>query len=161
MRIGRYRHARRPLVPRATHVHMLARDGGRHISRLGSSRARTADAMEQGVTGAADRDGEVHEQLSDLRSMLALAMLLTRQDSEASILHIVADAVESLGSWSWAYPLTSPHGPVGYLVRWRSGTARGQGALPATGAGAASRRGTGERAPAQPGARTSRVTASP
>ena len=96
---------------------MLAKDGGRHIIKLGSSRARTADAVEQGVPGTADRDGEVHEQLSDLRSMLALAMLLTRQDGEASILHVVTNAVESLGSWSWAYPLTSPHGPAGYLVR--------------------------------------------
>jgi hypothetical protein len=91
--------------------------------------------------------------------MLVLAMLLTQQDSQDSILHHVANAVESLGScttegifldglwqdvripgpkgtslpatvdaaesgpvtladvpWSWAYSLSSRHGPVGYLV---------------------------------------------
>jgi sugar diacid utilization regulator len=91
--------------------------------------------------------------------MLVLAMLLTQQDSQDSILHYVANAVESLGScttkgifldglwqdvripgrkaatlpavvdaaeggpvtladvpWSWAYSLSSRHGPAGYLV---------------------------------------------
>jgi sugar diacid utilization regulator len=91
--------------------------------------------------------------------MLVLAMLLTQQDSQASILHYVANAVESLGScttegifldgrwqdirlprrraaglpaltlpaeggpvslagvpWSWAYSLSSRHGPAGYLL---------------------------------------------
>jgi hypothetical protein len=91
--------------------------------------------------------------------MLVLAMLLTQQDSQDSILHYVANAVESLGScttegisldgrwqevripgrkaaslpavvdaaeggpvmladvpWSWAYSLSSRHGPTGYLV---------------------------------------------
>jgi sugar diacid utilization regulator len=43
-------------------------------------------------------DGPVREQLSALRSMLVLAMLLIQQDSQASILHFVANAVESLGS---------------------------------------------------------------
>jgi len=44
------------------------------------------------------QDGPVREQLSALRSMLVLAILLTQQDSQASILHFVANAVESLGS---------------------------------------------------------------
>ena len=91
--------------------------------------------------------------------MLVLAMQLTEQDSQASILHFVANAVESLGScttegifldgrwqdigfprrralglptftlaaeggpvtladvpWSWAYPLSSRHGPAGFLL---------------------------------------------
>ncbi|MGH3205705.1 MAG: PucR family transcriptional regulator [Streptosporangiaceae bacterium] len=111
------------------------------------------------MTGAPDTDGPVREQLSALRSMLVLAMLLTQQDSQDSILHYVANAVESLGScmtegifldgrwqdvrlsgrkaaslpaivaaadggpvtladvaWSWAYSLSSRHGPTGYLV---------------------------------------------
>src|SRR3984957_18568454 len=91
--------------------------------------------------------------------MLVLAMLLTQEDSQDSILHYVVNAVESLGSctaegisldglwqevripgrkaaslsavvaaaeggpgpladvpWSWAYSLSSRHGPTGYLV---------------------------------------------
>ena len=114
---------------------------------------------EQAVTGVPDHDGPVREQLSALRSMLVLAMLLTQQDSLDSILHYVANAVESLGScttegifldgrwqdvripgrkaaslpavvdaaeggpvtladvpWSWAYSLSSRHGPTGYVV---------------------------------------------
>ena len=103
----------------------------------------------------------VREQLSALRSLLVLSMLLTRQDAEAGILHLVANAVESLGPcrterilldgrwtevrvpqhepadpdlagqvpaqegvrfelagvpWSWAYSMSSPRGPSGYLV---------------------------------------------
>ena len=99
--------------------------------------------------------------MSDLRSLLVLSMLLTRQDNEAEILHLVASAVESLGPWwterifldghwaelrvpeheptgpafpddrwteqdgpvrlagvpwSWAYPMSTPRGPSGYLV---------------------------------------------
>jgi sugar diacid utilization regulator len=50
------------------------------------------------VTGPPDHDGPVREQLSALRSMLVLAMLLTQQDSQDSILHYVANAVSSLGS---------------------------------------------------------------
>ena len=50
------------------------------------------------MTGPPDHDGTVREQLSALRSMLVLAMLLTQQDSVDSILHYVANAVESLGS---------------------------------------------------------------
>jgi sugar diacid utilization regulator len=50
------------------------------------------------VAGSPAQDGPVREQLSALRSMLVLAMLLTQQDSQASILHFVANAVESLGS---------------------------------------------------------------
>ena len=104
-------------------------------------------------------DGPVGEQLSALRSMLALSMHLTQQDSQDDILHDVANAVQSLGScttegifldgswqdvriaggtatslpavidaadggpvvlagvtWSWAYSLSSRHGPAGYLV---------------------------------------------
>jgi sugar diacid utilization regulator len=106
-------------------------------------------------------DGPVREQLSELRSLLLLALLLTQQDNQSSILHFVANAVASLGPcategifldgrwqdvrvpgrramfvdfpdsvpaadggqftlagvpWSWAYPLSSPHGPSGYLV---------------------------------------------
>src|SRR6202045_4422220 len=53
---------------------------------------------EQAVTRVPDHDGPVREQLSALRSMLVLAMLLTQQDSQACILHFVANAVESLGS---------------------------------------------------------------
>ncbi len=111
------------------------------------------------MTGIPDHDGPVRAQLSALRSMLVLAMLLTQQDSQDSILHHVANAVESLGScttegifldglwqdvqipgrkaarlpavidaaeggpvtltdvpWSWAYSLSSRHGPAGYLV---------------------------------------------
>src|SRR3984893_57216 len=106
-------------------------------------------------------DGPVREQLSALRSLLVLSLLLTQQDNQASILHFVANAVESLGScategifldgrwqdvrvpgrngmsvnlpdavpaadggqftlvgvpWSWAYSLSRPQGPSGYLV---------------------------------------------
>src|SRR5690349_1415172 len=111
-------------------------------------------------------DSPAREQLSALRSLLVLAMLLTQQDSQASILNVVANAVESLGRcqlegiyfdgrwqdvqvpdrgaaaegppstavttaillpgggqvelagvpWAWAYPLSSPHGPGGYLI---------------------------------------------
>ncbi len=111
------------------------------------------------MTGVPDHDGPVREQLSALRSMLVLAMLLTQQDGQDSILHYVANAVESLGScttegifldgrwqdvriprqkaarlpavvdaaeggpvtladvpWSWAYSLSSRHGPTGYLI---------------------------------------------
>jgi sugar diacid utilization regulator len=110
------------------------------------------------VTDAPDHDGPVREQLSALRSMLVLSMLLTQQDSQDSVLHYVANAVESLGScttegifldgrwqdvrlpgrkatslpavinaedgpvtlagvpWSWAYSLSSRHGPAGCLV---------------------------------------------
>ncbi len=106
-------------------------------------------------------DRPAREQLSALRSLLVLAMVLTQQDNQAGILHFVANAVESLGSgttegvflddrwqdvrlparqarslkvpdfapsadgglfpladvpWSWAYSLSSPHGPSGFLV---------------------------------------------
>src|SRR5260370_3143764 len=44
-----------------------------------------------------DGDGPVREQLSALRSLLVLSMLLTQQDNQANILHFVANAVESLG----------------------------------------------------------------
>ncbi len=50
------------------------------------------------MTAPPDHDGPVREQLSALRSMLVLAMLLTQQDSQDSILHHIANAVESLGS---------------------------------------------------------------
>ena len=50
------------------------------------------------MTGAPEHDGPVREQLSALRSMLVLSMLLTQQDSQDSILNYVANAVESLGS---------------------------------------------------------------
>jgi sugar diacid utilization regulator len=50
------------------------------------------------VTGPPDHVGTLREQLSALRSMLVLAMLLTQQDSQDSILHYVANAVGSLGS---------------------------------------------------------------
>jgi sugar diacid utilization regulator/uncharacterized protein YggU (UPF0235/DUF167 family) len=107
------------------------------------------------------------EQLSALRSLLVLFILLTQQDSATSILHFVANAVGSLSQcttqgifldgqwrdiwppgeqhrlasrpaivsanfradatesmqievaevpWSWAYSLSSAHGPSGYLV---------------------------------------------
>ena len=42
-------------------------------------------------------EGPLREQLSWLRSLLALSMILTQQDSEQSILRFVAHAVESLG----------------------------------------------------------------
>jgi sugar diacid utilization regulator len=106
-------------------------------------------------------DGPVREQLSALRSLLVLSMILTRQDDQAGILHLVANAVPSLGHcelerifldggwtevrlpdhdpsgpdiadgisaqegvrfeltgvpWSWAYSMSSPRGPSGYLV---------------------------------------------
>jgi sugar diacid utilization regulator len=111
--------------------------------------------------GSPGGDESLREQLSDLRSLLVLSMILTRQDDEAGILHLVARAVESLGPcwterilfggrwteirvpehrpsgpdleasipaqegvrfglagvpWSWAYPVSSPRGPSGYLV---------------------------------------------
>ena len=111
--------------------------------------------------GSADGAGTLRDQLSDLRSLLVLSMLLTRQDSEAEILRLVASAVESLGPWwterifldgnwaevripaheplspgfrndtwvqqdgpvqldgvpwSWAYPMSIPRGPSGYLM---------------------------------------------
>jgi sugar diacid utilization regulator len=50
------------------------------------------------VAGSPGDDGSVREQLSALRSILVLAMLLTQQDSQDRILHYVANAVESLGS---------------------------------------------------------------
>ena len=107
-------------------------------------------------------DGPVREQLSALRSLLALSVHLTQQDSQGDILHYVANAVQSLGScttegvfldgswqdvriaggtatslpavidaagggpvmladvtWSWAYSLSSRHGPAGYLPATR------------------------------------------
>src|SRR6201996_1154450 len=116
--------------------------------------------------GQSDGDSPAREQLSALRSLLVLAMLLTQQDSQATILDVVANAVETLGRcrlegiyldgrrqdvkvpsreaaaedppstttitamlrpgggqvelahvpWAWAYPLSSPHGPDGYLI---------------------------------------------
>jgi hypothetical protein len=49
------------------------------------------------VASQPDRDGPVRAQLSALRSVLILSMLLTRQDDQASILDVVANAVGSLG----------------------------------------------------------------
>ena len=116
--------------------------------------------------GRSDTDSPARQQLSALRSLLVLAMLLTQQDGQAAILDVVANAVESLGRcqlrgiyfngrwqdvqvpgrgaaaeglpgiavltaillpvggqveladvpWAWAYPLSSPHGPGGYLI---------------------------------------------
>ena len=42
-------------------------------------------------------DDPLRDQLSALRSLLVLSMLLTRQDDEAGILRLVANAVESFG----------------------------------------------------------------
>jgi hypothetical protein len=50
------------------------------------------------VTSPPADDGTVREQLSALRSMLVLSMLLTQQDSLDSILNYVANAGESMGS---------------------------------------------------------------
>ena len=50
------------------------------------------------MTGPPADDGRFRDQLSALRSMLALSMLLTQQDTQDSILQYVANAVESLGS---------------------------------------------------------------
>jgi sugar diacid utilization regulator len=106
-------------------------------------------------------DDPLRDQLSALRSLLVLSMLLTRQDDEAGILRLVANAVESFGHcvterilldgrwtevrlphhelagpdltetalpqegarfglqgvpWAWAYSLSSPRGPAGFLV---------------------------------------------
>ena len=116
--------------------------------------------------GQGDGDSPAREQLSALRSLLVLAMLLTQQDSQATILDVVCErgriagavslkgiyfdgrwqdvrvpgrgaAVEGPPStavitailppgggqveladvpWAWAYPLSSPHGPGGYLI---------------------------------------------
>jgi hypothetical protein len=44
-----------------------------------------------------DTDSPARQQLSALRSLLVLAMLLTQQDGQAAILDVVANAVESLG----------------------------------------------------------------
>jgi len=49
------------------------------------------------VAGRSDAGSPEREQLSALRSLLVLAVLLTQQDSEATILDVVANAVESLG----------------------------------------------------------------
>jgi len=65
--------------------------------------------------------GALRDQLSDLRSLLVLSMLLTRQDDEAEILHLVASAVESLGpcrteriflDGGWAEVRVPAHEPV-------------------------------------------------
>src|SRR6202012_6179967 len=42
-------------------------------------------------------DSPAREQLSALRSLLVLAMLLSQQDSQGPILNMVANAIESLG----------------------------------------------------------------
>src|SRR5258705_1152133 len=118
------------------------------------------------AAGQSNGDSPAREQLSALRSLLVLAMLLTQQDSQATILDVVANAVEALGRcqlegiyfdgrwqdvqvpgrgaaaegpprtgvitailplgggqvervgvpWAWAYPLSSLHGPGGYLI---------------------------------------------
>lgn len=47
--------------------------------------------------GSPGGDESLREQLSDLRSLLVLSMILTRENDEAGILHLVAGAVESLG----------------------------------------------------------------
>jgi hypothetical protein len=47
--------------------------------------------------GPAGGDDPLREQLSALRGLLVLSVLLTRQDDEAGILHLVVSAVESLG----------------------------------------------------------------
>src|SRR5689334_10095378 len=136
-------------------------DGRWQDVRIPGRKAASLPAVvrSEAVTGVPDHDGPVREQLSALRSMLVLAMLLTQQDSVDSILHHVANAVESLGScttegifldgrwqdvripgrkaaslpavvdaaeggpvtladvpWSWAYSLSSRHGPTGYVV---------------------------------------------
>jgi sugar diacid utilization regulator len=49
------------------------------------------------VAGQGGGGSVAREQLSALRSLLVLAMLLTQQDSQATILDVVANAVESLG----------------------------------------------------------------
>jgi len=49
------------------------------------------------AAGQGGGDKLAREQLSALRSLLVLAMLLTQQDSQATILNMVANAVESLG----------------------------------------------------------------
>ncbi len=52
------------------------------------------------MTGGWPRgEGPLREQLSWLRSLLALSMILTQQDSEKRILRFVAHAVESLGQF--------------------------------------------------------------
>jgi len=54
------------------------------------------------VAGHRDGDSPTREQLSALRSLLVLAMLLTQQDSQATVLDVVANAVESLGRFQLA-----------------------------------------------------------
>lgn len=131
------------------------------VPRRGTVMRRPALAGSRGNGGNPAR-----EQLSALRSMLVLAMLLTQQDSQDTILNVVANAIESLERfqlkgiyfdgrwqdvrvpgreaanagpshtgvataalppgggqvelaglpWAWAYPLSSPHGPAGYLI---------------------------------------------
>ena len=49
------------------------------------------------VAGQSEVDSPAREQLSALRSLLVLAMLLVQQDSQATILNVIANAVESLG----------------------------------------------------------------
>src|SRR5690242_5345432 len=51
------------------------------------------------AAGPGGGDKLAREQLSALRSLLVLAMLLTQQDSQATILNMVANAVESLGQF--------------------------------------------------------------
>lgn len=115
--------------------------------------------MARGVWSASD--DPVRGQLSALRSLLTLSMLLTQQNDEVNILNLVVNAVEALGPcrterillderwqvvrmpgheprrsdlasiipaqdgtrfelagvpWSWAYSMSSPRGPSGYLV---------------------------------------------
>ena len=49
------------------------------------------------AAGRSHGDSPEREQLSALRSLLVLAVLLTQQDSQATILNVIANAVESLG----------------------------------------------------------------
>jgi hypothetical protein len=72
--------------------------------------------------GPSGGDGPVREQLSALRSLLVLAMLLTRQEDEAGVLRLVAGAVGSLAPcWTerirldgrWTEVRVPPHEPSG------------------------------------------------
>src|ERR1700761_3155843 len=53
--------------------------------------------MVMAAPGLSDGDSPAREQLSALRSLLVLAMLLTQQQSQAAIADVVANAVRSLG----------------------------------------------------------------
>lgn len=74
------------VVDAMTHDNPYYIDPGELLRRTGTGSGEPAGPRRRGPA-----------QLSALRSVLILSMLLTRQDDQASILDIVANAVGSLG----------------------------------------------------------------